>query len=538
MGVLMPPHIQQKGKLLSINIHKLADLPNMDDTIIGKGGCDPFVSVKFAGSSIETEEYHERNVTLNKALQLAVFEPVMTSKINITLFDKDKVGSDDRIASFSLDYNDLKEKYANNLPVHWINIYGAPEGKQRGKSAQRMNRGLIEGSFYRGRVLLAANITNDTNPTDDIDDINDVELPKNYFYNIECDVYEGQEIITTEGNLRVVLSIGPHQSSTEEVPCKDGRISFYSQLKPLNVEYEIDLNQVPDVFITLCKENTIICYYRIKFKDLINKQQHHAPEWVDFKEEKANDILNGGVLPGSILIGLRAIEKSKYQKLTPICRPLLHLDQNLSLPIPEKIQEIKEEKERINMIVENKLNEGIDEILPTLERTNTTNNRCGTLTVTVLHIKNLEAMDRNGTSDPFVTIRVGSTLHKTSIIKKTLNPIWTKDNHFIYNEVPLSQASEIRVKVVDWEKFTKNEVIGQLVIDLRSLFLKKGIAYGEDFHNLEEDFLVSKTGSGVLRLRFSFEYIKDETKSKAAELAAERRLKKYEEKITDNFNFF
>lgn len=45
--------------------------------------------------------------------------------------------------------------------------------------------------------------------------------------------------------------------------------------------------------------------------------------------------------------------------------------------------------------------------------------------VTILGARNLKAMDRGGTSDPYARVRIGSkVVHKTKHIKKTLTPEW------------------------------------------------------------------------------------------------------------------
>jgi Ca2+-dependent lipid-binding protein len=47
----------------------------------------------------------------------------------------------------------------------------------------------------------------------------------------------------------------------------------------------------------------------------------------------------------------------------------------------------------------------------------------GNLTVTLIRGKNLVAADRGGSSDPFVVFKVnGKEVHKSEVIKKTLNP--------------------------------------------------------------------------------------------------------------------
>lgn len=52
----------------------------------------------------------------------------------------------------------------------------------------------------------------------------------------------------------------------------------------------------------------------------------------------------------------------------------------------------------------------------------------GQLTVTLLDGKNLMAVDKSGTSDPYVVFTVnGTEVHKSEAIKKTVNPVWKNE---------------------------------------------------------------------------------------------------------------
>lgn len=54
--------------------------------------------------------------------------------------------------------------------------------------------------------------------------------------------------------------------------------------------------------------------------------------------------------------------------------------------------------------------------------------------MTLLNAKHLKAVDKTGTSDPFVKFIInGEIVYKSAVIKKTLNPVW-RDEKF---EVPI-----------------------------------------------------------------------------------------------------
>eukprot|EP01088_Endostelium_zonatum_P010923 TRINITY_DN2461_c0_g2_i1.p1 TRINITY_DN2461_c0_g2~~TRINITY_DN2461_c0_g2_i1.p1 ORF type:complete len:405 (-),score=103.79 TRINITY_DN2461_c0_g2_i1:102-1268(-) len=79
----------------------------------------------------------------------------------------------------------------------------------------------------------------------------------------------------------------------------------------------------------------------------------------------------------------------------------------------------------------------------------------GRLTVKVLRAIDLAAKDLSGTSDPYVTIEIGNQKHKTSTIKRNLNPIWNQT--FVFHVAP---TDVVRIHVWDWDRFGKDDSIG------------------------------------------------------------------------------
>jgi hypothetical protein len=52
--LLLPPQIQTKSCQMRVVFLKAEGLPKLDDAMIGKGTCDPFVEVDFAGNILKT----------------------------------------------------------------------------------------------------------------------------------------------------------------------------------------------------------------------------------------------------------------------------------------------------------------------------------------------------------------------------------------------------------------------------------------------------------------------------------------------------
>ncbi|PRD33074.1 UNVERIFIED_CONTAM: Syt4 [Trichonephila clavipes] len=95
------------------------------------------------------------------------------------------------------------------------------------------------------------------------------------------------------------------------------------------------------------------------------------------------------------------------------------------------------------------------------------------LTVVVLKARNLPKMDFAGLCDPYVKIyllynnqRIAKK--KTHVKKRTTNPVFNES--FVF-EVPYNEGLEnisLEFLVLDWDRVTKNEVIGRLELGPRS----------------------------------------------------------------------
>lgn len=88
-----------------------------------------------------------------------------------------------------------------------------------------------------------------------------------------------------------------------------------------------------------------------------------------------------------------------------------------------------------------------------------------TLTAHVVCGKDLKAMDRNGTSDPYVVLKVGQSTVKTRVVQKTLNPEWNETFQLLCSDVG---TQVLTVSVYDKDLLV-DDLIGQTVLPLSTL---------------------------------------------------------------------
>ena len=92
------------------------------------------------------------------------------------------------------------------------------------------------------------------------------------------------------------------------------------------------------------------------------------------------------------------------------------------------------------------------------------------LGVEVVGARNLKAMDRNGSSDPYLTLQLGEntlTRVKTKVVSKNLNPLWKRRFELL---LPSHEdALVLHVQVWDHDVFGADDLIGQMTLPVAAL---------------------------------------------------------------------
>ncbi|OAA72727.1 Phosphatidylserine decarboxylase [Akanthomyces lecanii RCEF 1005] len=123
------------------------------------------------------------------------------------------------------------------------------------------------------------------------------------------------------------------------------------------------------------------------------------------------------------------------------------------------------------------------------------------LNIVIMKARNLAAKDRNGTSDPYLVLRLGDARAVTHAVPKTLNPEWN-----IIEQLPINGINSLVLDVICWDKdrFGK-DYLGEFDLALEEIFQNEKNAQEPKWYPLRSKRPGKKTSivSGEVMLQFN-----------------------------------
>jgi len=534
LNVMMPPQVETDPHLLKVFVHQLDKLMSMDKLTKSS---DPYVMIQFAGQDNKTSTYKKKlDVHVHECVTIPVNEPILGNMIKCVVKDHDVgPGKDDVIGTFTFSYSKVKKK---KMPPSWVHMYGAPQGKQKGV-ADKMNRAILEGTTYRGSMMLGMEV--DPEPKDEelIADCfkaawNKKEAPKIKQWVLQVDVYQGVEVGDGKGRFQIRMMIRDLKINTEFATCQRGSCEWYEIMKlpdadsreeSIDLRFPAEPDQCPDVIFYLIEKHSgfdvkdnVISYLRFSWPELLKLGFHTPPKWYTFKASPVLHKMDEEDFPGTILLGLRAgLKEDKPTEVPPTARPFLNISGGGA---SDPLDDIHNEKDREPSVSLSASAGGAEEkplLTPRRKRTAklSAGETMGQLQVTVVNAQNVPAMDRGGTSDPYVEVTVNGNTQKSSVQKDTLKPTWNET--FTWNGISIHD--HIALQLCDWNRFGKKTKIGKLDnIILMGLLQEAKGQLGVDFNYTKKFFVSEKFTNCTVTISISFDF--DE---KQAQLRREKK---------------
>ena len=136
------------------------------------------------------------------------------------------------------------------------------------------------------------------------------------------------------------------------------------------------------------------------------------------------------------------------------------------------------------------------------------------LSITVVRAKNLIAADRGGTSDPYISVHVGSkpsSGRKTMVKNKTLNPVWNQTFRFDIGEYERKEV--LTIECFDKDSFGKDDSLGKFHIELASLPLQDELGLpASQWHSFDKHKGI--VNSGQVELQYQLVRSEDQSDSR------------------------
>ncbi|AQL04474.1 C2 and GRAM domain-containing protein [Zea mays] len=110
------------------------------------------------------------------------------------------------------------------------------------------------------------------------------------------------------------------------------------------------------------------------------------------------------------------------------------------------------------------------------------------LLVRVVEARGLPAVHLNGSSDPFVKLKLGKRRAKTAVVKRSLSPAWDEEFSFLVGNV----AEELVVSVLNEDKYFSNDLLGQVRLPLSQVMETDDLSLGTQWYQLQPKSKKSK----------------------------------------------
>jgi len=352
------PQMKQELQFLVATVYRAEDLPATDDSLVDKYGIDAFVQVQFGdGDPAKTKVVSIKgdrktigplNPTFKQELWIPFLSPCMTSRIDISVYDREEMGvPPELVASTSSIPIKMVKKYPEQYTAFWAPLYGAQMnlGMTKKNQVAEMNAIAENATLYRGRLLLSLRVEENRGGLKmnkagtkmikkKIIRVNKLMIknlpqgthspkPPTRDYRIRFRAFVGSEMPedTMKNGFSIQLNIGPYTFTTQIKKSEKG-LCYFNPNEALGAKDTLilpeDLLQCPWIYIYLVRVNDVsksqevVSYYTLNPKELFEQDKGDIkPTWYELWEEPIVNAIPSGRHPGNVLLQIEFSEASK-----------------------------------------------------------------------------------------------------------------------------------------------------------------------------------------------------------------------------------
>ena len=442
---IMPNEIKMKYKQISFYFIRGEKFPDMDEIFSQKKGddkqCDGYIIMKYMGITRKTKIVKmKKEVCLwHQVIDMPATDPCVSQKICMTVKDYDLGREDDIVGSYEFFIQDIYDgKYSK---FDYIDIYGSPLNKHT-KIAEQMGYNAEIGSRWNGRVFMKCDVREVDSPTSSVRDISDNKIiaearevtnKEQYIWNFYIRVMSALYLPHKDREYKIKISIQENEIKTGKKKAINHSIDFNETLKMQFKSLHSDKAKLPDMFIYLEDQKHIgdtenVSFQRIKAQEFYMCQ----------------DVLYIKLLPDPVINSVKTMKDAGLLK----CKICLF---NSKTDQPPDMKEFESTGQfQLASLSSGKFLGGGDM-------------QFYKICAVVYMSKGLVAAESNGTSDPFVVLKLGEKEKSTNYKQNTMNGVWNEILEFdeIYMDIKDQRTWPVfLLNVFDKNKFLSNVPLG------------------------------------------------------------------------------
>eukprot|EP00903_Cladosiphon_okamuranus_P014837 g13738.t1 len=498
--VLMGPAlISQDLRFLVVYVFLAQGLPSF--SAVGVPSVNALVQVDFAGNppvrstAVKVKGRDGLSPAWAQELWVPVMVPTHSTSIDLSVWHKEITGRE-VVAHAYFDFNAVasmpgkptggekrmglfrrRVKQYPGPPPQWVNLYGAPAGKSRGKEAEIMNRYPTRGSAYRGRVLIAMRV--EPRPPSKLGNKGkrgamDFELspeeilPETARYTLRALVLQGSDIPVFKfpnaqgaSKMRVVVTLGPTKLEFKAKSNRKGIVEWNQGEEVHMLELPADPAQIPEIFVYLVRDipESRVSYCRIPAVDVLRQRFRGEPYWQELVADRTRQGLwavGSDNFPGSLLIRL-GLGRDVVARHNPWEEMLTLAQENESKPLQNAVVGTSAFIAAINAEDDGDAADKAPAATAVATQGLLGRKKPYCLRTHVFQCRGLPSSEASGLLDPYIKVRFMGRKQKTKHEGSTADPCFYQTVEF-HEMLPgdLRFAPEIRVEVWDKDVFGSN----------------------------------------------------------------------------------